>query len=105
MSQYIANLNAINPSRDVAAQQDENFNLEDDLAVFTNAEFFDFDLGDGIEHPPIQYDASHEERARRENAATHKNGQKVDFINGMYIDCSLQWLWNIAQSTWYPVPT
>ena len=84
VSQYIANLNTINPAREVATQQDENYNLDDDdLAVFTNAEFFDFDLGDGNEQPPIQYDPSQEERARRENAAAHKNAHKVDFINGI----------------------
>ena len=85
VSQYIANLNAINPSsQDVATQHDDSYGLEDDLAVFTNAEFFDFDLGDGIEQPPISYDPSHEERARREHASAHKNGHKIDFINGKW---------------------
>lgn len=79
----------------MAAQQDENYNLDDDLAVFTNAEFFDFDLGDGIEQPPIQYDPSQEERARRENAVAHKGGHKMDFINGMYRVCKVIGDWSL----------
>lgn len=84
VSQYIANLNTITSPHDVPTQQDENFGIEEDLAVFTNTEFFDFDLGgEGIEHPSVIYDPSQEERARRENAAAHKNSHKVDFVNGM----------------------
>lgn len=83
VSQYIANLNTIPPVLDSAAKQEENYNLEDDLSVFTNAEFFDFDLGgEGIEQQSINYDPSQEERARRENAAARKNSHKVDFVNG-----------------------
>ena len=84
VSQYIANLNTIPSAHDVPTQQDENYNIEDDLAVFTNAEFFDFDLGgEGIDQSSINYDPSQEERARRENAAAHKNSHKMEFVNGM----------------------
>lgn len=83
VSHYISNLNAIPSAHDVPVQQDENYNIEEELAVFTNAEFFDFDLGEAIEQPSINYDPSQEERARRENAAAHKNGHKLDFVNGM----------------------
>lgn len=88
VSQYIANLNTIQPAHDPSTQQDENYNLDDDLAVFTNAEFFDFDLGgEGIEQPTVNYDRSQEERARRENAAAHKNSHnKMEFVNGMNHD-------------------
>jgi hypothetical protein len=80
VSQYIANLNAIPAPHDVVNQHDGTYNLEDDLAVFTNAEFFDFDLGEEIDPRPIQYDPSQELRARRENAAAHKAGTKaLDF--------------------------
>ncbi len=80
VSQYIANLNAIPATHDVVNPHDGTYNLEDDLAVFTNAEFFDFDLGEEIDPRPIQYDPSHEVRARRENAAAHKAGTKtLDF--------------------------
>jgi hypothetical protein len=44
VSEYIANLNAIPSAQDIQSSQD-TFNLEDDLAMFTNTNFFDFDLG------------------------------------------------------------
>jgi hypothetical protein len=43
VSEYIANLNAIPSAQDIQSSQD-TFNLEDDLAMFTNTNFFDFDL-------------------------------------------------------------
>ena len=78
VSRYVADLNLIQPT-DALPQQDENFNIEDDLAVFTNAEFFDFDIGDVIDQQPIVYDPSQEERARRENAAHKSHGKGVDY--------------------------
>ena len=84
MSQYIANLNTIPSAHDIATQQQEGFNLEDDLAIFTNAEFFDFDLGENLEQSPVNYNPAQEERARRENAAARSNGGKgLDFVGGM----------------------
>lgn len=78
VSQYIANLNAIPSSHDFVNQHDSAYNLEDDLAVFTNAEFLDFD--EDIDQQPMLYDPSQEGRARRENAAAHKNtGKTLDF--------------------------
>ena len=81
VSQYIANLNTIPSAHDIATQEQEGFNIEDDLATFTNAEFLDFDLGEPIEQPPIDYDPSHDQQARRDEAAT-KETKNVDFING-----------------------
>lgn len=43
VSEYIANLNAIPSAADVP--NDEEFNLDADLAMFTNTQFFDYDLG------------------------------------------------------------
>lgn len=84
VSQYIANLNTIHSPQDMQ-QDDEGFRLEDDLAVFTNAEFYNFDLeGDpGIEQVPGTYDPAHEERARRANASGAKNTHKMEYMNGM----------------------
>lgn len=42
-SQYLDDLNAI-PSPFAVQQQQETFNLDNDLSLFTNTEFFDFDL-------------------------------------------------------------
>lgn len=81
VSQYLANLNAIPSSHDVVNQHDNTYNLEEDLAVFTNAEFFDFDIDQDMDQQPIPYDPSQEGRARRENAAAHNKGagKPLDF--------------------------
>ncbi|KAJ8062134.1 hypothetical protein OCU04_008694 [Sclerotinia nivalis] len=44
VSEYIANLNAIPTPQDLQNSNQEPFNVDDDLAMFTNAQFFDFDL-------------------------------------------------------------
>jgi hypothetical protein len=81
VSQYIATLNTIPSAHDIASQQQEAFGLEDDLALFTNAQFFDFDMGEN--QTLVDCDPEHEIRARRENAAAHKHGSKgLDFLNG-----------------------
>jgi len=41
LANFIADLNTIPPTQDMATQ--ETFGIEDDLAMFTNAQFFDFD--------------------------------------------------------------
>jgi len=45
VSQYIANLNAIPTAQDLQNSNQDNFNIDDDLAMFTNTQFFDFDVG------------------------------------------------------------
>ena len=84
MSQYVANLNTIPSAHDMATQQADEFGLDDDLALFTNTEFYDFDLGETVEQPPVDYDSRLEERTRRGQAGGHKNNaKKLDFVNGM----------------------
>lgn len=51
VSQYIANLNTIPSASDMAAQQ-EFPAFDDDLAVFTNTQFFDFDMGENMPEMP-----------------------------------------------------
>ncbi len=85
VSQYVANLNALPSAHEVATQQQDGFSLEDDLAMFTNTEFFDFDLGDNVVAPTVEYDPLREEQAGRENNATqNKDGKDLDFLNGIY---------------------
>ena len=90
--QYLADLNTIPSPTDTSNQQPETYNLEDDLALFTNAEFFDFDIGHNIEQqPPGAFDATAEERARRENASsktTGGNGKGLQINTGTYIGSS-----------------
>ena len=79
VSQYIANLNTIPSEYDLAVQED--YGIADDLATFTNAEFYDWD---NVEQPKIEYDASQDERVRREDAtAARSNGKELDFASGM----------------------
>jgi len=62
VSEYIANLNAIPSAHDLANQNQENFNLEDDLAMFTNTQFFDFDLGQDADLQPAAFDIAGQPR-------------------------------------------
>ncbi|KAI9829091.1 MAG: hypothetical protein M1832_000114 [Thelocarpon impressellum] len=83
--QYIANLNTIPSAHDLAVQQQqERFDLEDELAKFTNTEFFDYDMGENVDQGAsvVTYDAALEERARRENAASHHHLGGVDYLSG-----------------------
>lgn len=87
VSNYLANLNAIPSTRDVANQhQQEDFNFDDELAQFTNAEFLDQDVGDFLEQQPMsEYGSALEEKARMENATANNEiaGTGMDFMTGM----------------------
>lgn len=56
VSQYLRDLNHISPQDTTG---DENFNLNDDLALFTNTQFFDFDSGQNTDYQaqPVKADA------------------------------------------------
>lgn len=63
--------------------------MDDDFSLFTNAEFFDFDIPDLPDLPqqPVDYDPVEEERARRQNASAFKftnnhNTKASESING-----------------------
>ena len=85
VSHYLANLNALPSAHDMATQQQEDFNIDDELAQFTNTEFLDFDAGDLLEQPMPEYDPSVEEKARRENTVANNEigGKGMDFVTGM----------------------
>lgn len=73
VSQYVANLNTLPSAHDVASQQqDENFDIDNDLAQFTNAEFLDFDTGNFYD--PQEMGKSAEQTGE---------GKGMDFVNGM----------------------
>lgn len=55
MSEFIANLNMAPPAaQDLASGPD--FNMDDELAMFTNTQFFDFDLGQDANLQPTNYE-------------------------------------------------
>ena len=89
VSQYVANLNTIPSPTD--AEHNQDVSLDDDLALFTDTQFFDFDMGQFTDvTEPIEYDLVQEQQARRQHAAA-KTGldQSFDYTNGKLPDYSL----------------
>ena len=88
---YLAGLNTIPSPTDTSNQPSDSYNLDDDLALFTNADF-DFDIGHTFEQqPPVTFDASAEELAKRENAyakSASGNGKDLEINTGM---CNCVW--------------
>ncbi len=82
VSQYLANLNTIPSAHDVATQ-DDNFDIEEQLAQFTNVEFLDFEAGgEFLEHPVPDFNSDHGARSRRQSAGTTTVDSKgMDFVN------------------------
>jgi len=78
VSQYIANLNTIPPSHAVSPQQDA-FPVEEELALFVNADFFDFDIGEMNNMNPGEYNPN-EARARPQ----HGPNFKQDMFHGKF---------------------
>ena len=82
VSQYLANLNAIPSAHDVSTQE-ENFDIDEQLAQFTNVEFLDFDTGgEFLEHPIPDFNSDHGARSRRPSAEnTTVDSKGMDFVN------------------------
>ena len=87
VSQYVANLNALPSAHDVASQPEENFNIDDELARYTNTEFLDFDAGKFLEQQPVgEYGSPGHEEQRAKGASGDDNDMALkglDFANGM----------------------
>lgn len=77
VSQYLRELNTI-PAQDPPAA-DEAFGMEDDLAMFTNTQFFDFDSGQNTDYnaPPVKPDSA--ETTQRPDDLTSPNTVIGDF--------------------------
>lgn len=56
VSQYLRDLNAINPQAEQSPE--DNFNMEEDLALFTNTQFFDVETGQNTDYQaqPVKID-------------------------------------------------
>lgn len=78
MSEYIANLNAI-PSADIP--NDDEFSLDADLAMFTNTQFFDYDLGHEAE---LQATSLHEGQDGPAAAPDNVDLNSLEFMNGKH---------------------
>lgn len=82
-SQYLDDLNAIPSPYDQAVQQQQQqqntFNVDEELALFTNAEFFDFDRFGGLALPT--FDAV--DNTKPDAPTSHEADMKfLDFLNG-----------------------
>ncbi|RFU23903.1 hypothetical protein B7463_g12437, partial [Scytalidium lignicola] len=78
VSEYIANLNAIPSAQETS--NPESFNLEEDLAMFTNTQFFDFDIGQDadLQAQSTNYDGQHNASASTEGL----DMKSLEFLHG-----------------------
>src|SRR4051794_20920932 len=77
VSEYIANLNAIPSEQDLHGQ--DNLSFDDDLALFTNTNFFDWDLGQNADlQPSLGPSAGHQ-------AGGALDMKPLDFTQGKHI--------------------
>lgn len=94
---YIANLNAIPSAEDLAAQQQDNLNVDEDLSKYRIDEFFDIDMSERVDAAAVGYDATMMDRARRQNATAQANNNVagVDYLDGTIsnvFELRLQWM-------------
>ena len=82
VSEFMATLNAIPPAQDVASQNQDNFNLDEELAMFTNTQFFDFDLGQDADLQSANFDFNAQPGVTP-TAATNDT-KSIDFIQGRF---------------------
>ncbi|KAI9852870.1 MAG: hypothetical protein M1838_004429 [Thelocarpon superellum] len=80
---YIADLNAIPTPQELALQQQETFNLDDELAKFTNTEFFDLnEMPEGMAGNSVPY---HPGRSSRSGPVGPRAGMpSMHYIAGSY---------------------
>lgn len=93
-SQYLEDLNAIpSPYDQALQQQQDSFNLDAELALFTNAEFLDFDSFDNgggfsdMNVPPLKYEDQHQQQQQQQDhhgaaGAEDKEFKYLDLLNG-----------------------
>jgi hypothetical protein len=78
VSQYLRELHTI-PEQDSAAA--ESFNMDDDLAMFTNTQFFDYDSGQNTDYnaPPVKPETT--EVPPQQTPSENNLGNLVETIN------------------------
>ncbi len=78
----IAHLNAIITDGELGLQQQEEYNLEDDLDLFTNTQFFDFvDMGD-MPDDSKPFSPTSALSPNLQSTVLQSNHQSIDFLNG-----------------------
>ncbi|EIT78300.1 hypothetical protein F9C07_2282067 [Aspergillus flavus] len=79
-SQYLDDLNAIPSPYDQAVQQQQgSYNLDADLSLFTNAEFFDFDNFGDLNLPG--FDSVESDRMKKENNQATGQNPDMEFLD------------------------
>lgn len=82
-SQYLEDLNAIPSPYDQALQQQQQqqdvFNVDADLSLFTNTEFFDFDKFGSFDLPA--FDAVEDGNSKKGNKPENAQSSDMDFLN------------------------
>lgn len=82
-SQYLDDLNTIPSPYDQALQQQQNTaNFDEELALFTNAEFFDFDKFGDLSLPSFDAVEDKNTNAGPGNQTSNEDIKFLDFING-----------------------
>jgi hypothetical protein len=83
-SQYLDDLNTIPSPYDQALQQQQQrqntINFDEELALFTNAEFFDFDKFANLDLPT--FDGVEDKNAQVEDQTQNADMKFLDFLNG-----------------------
>jgi hypothetical protein len=79
VSEYVANLNAIPSAQDLQSSSADNFNLDDELAMFTNTQFYDFDAGNDAD---IHLGGFSSDGTARGTIAPEKEMAPLDFLQG-----------------------
>jgi hypothetical protein len=79
VSRFIASLNAVPSVQDLAANGQDNFDLDKEL--FLNTQFFDFDLGQDTDPQPLTFDFNAPPRVAP--ALATENTEGMEFIAGI----------------------
>ena len=85
-SQYLEDLNAIPSPYDQALQQQQqqqdSFNLDSELSLFTNAQFFDFDKFGDLSLPT--FDSMDNDKSKEDTNEKDQNSDLkfLEFLNG-----------------------
>lgn len=82
VSQYIANLNTI-PSAAESAIQPDFGNFQEELDLFTNTQFFDYDLDETAptQSPEIAFTTAEQPRPQQALAQLAQGPTAIDFVN------------------------
>lgn len=80
VSQYIANLNTIPSAAEAAAQPDFG-GFEADLDLFTNTQFFDFDMNQDVPKLPGDMNFSGEQSRSQQGQANLGQDKGLNYVN------------------------